>query len=110
MNIEIKGEEVFVDGERYVREPKSAISETDKGRLCKYIHKATGEYFYGEYQRDTDENVEKNIGFTARPVHRRWDELSLTEKSDFTRNIYNSDSGQEKFYEAYRLITGEDHS
>lgn len=108
MNIEIKGEEVFIDGEKYVREHKPEVPKIEEGRLY-YYYKNT-ENYESRYLRATRGKTLNLLAWdNIQPVHRRWDELSLSEKSDFTRDMHNLDSGQKKFYRAYKLITGEDH-
>jgi hypothetical protein len=104
MNIEIKGEEVFVDGERYVREPKSAISETDKGRLfwaTVLVKDVGGDDTIWEEMKDIE------------PVHRRWDELSMSKKDEFNDYVTSYAIGRywtaDIFRKAYELITGENH-
>ena len=80
MNIEVKGEEVFIDGEKYVREPKPEAPEVEYRRLY-YI-----DSFRCRAQRVIDT---RNWIGDFKPVHRRWNELTEEERLIFIGRLRN---------------------
>lgn len=120
MNIEIKGEEIIVDGEKYVREPKPQEPEIEKGRLVKGVDKKHGveSVHYGEMLQHGNfgyivgHKTAHVIVSSVEPVHRRVNELTSDQIDEWVdvwedAETYDALSALKK---AYKIITGEDHA
>jgi hypothetical protein len=111
MNIEIDGEKIIVDGEKYVRENKQEESEIEDGRLVYVfdtyesgisgVKKGTLAIAYNKQYVDGWEFV--------KPVHRRWNELNQKERELAYYISRHIESARDMYEKIYKLITGEDH-
>lgn len=108
MNIEVKDNIVFIDGEEYIKKSNTFI---EKGRLVVGIK--NGSKAYGKLEKSSDPITISQFVCSLKvdnvyPIIRRWYEFNSTEKLQFSK-IINRGSVRNIFEKAIELSVYEEY-